>query len=83
MWEGLGGTKEKLQKMIAIADPITCAANLKDREECFRYYLKKVKVNGPTKAARIYAEPVDQYTSAPRKEEPKTLLGKFLRWLTT
>lgn len=32
LWEALGGTKEKLQKMVAIADPITRAGNLKDRE---------------------------------------------------
>lgn len=32
LWESLGGTKEKLQKLIAIADPITRAENLKDRE---------------------------------------------------
>jgi dienelactone hydrolase len=31
LWEGLGGTKEKLVEMIAPADPITCAANLKSR----------------------------------------------------
>jgi dienelactone hydrolase len=31
LWEKLGGTKEKLQKMIAPADPITCAENLKNR----------------------------------------------------
>jgi dienelactone hydrolase len=30
-WEHLGGTKEKLAELIAPADPITCAANLKDR----------------------------------------------------
>jgi hypothetical protein len=31
LWEALGGTKEKLAQLIAPADPITCAANLKDR----------------------------------------------------
>jgi dienelactone hydrolase len=31
LWEALGGTKEKLAELIAPADPITCAANLKDR----------------------------------------------------
>ncbi|HEV2949294.1 MAG TPA: prolyl oligopeptidase family serine peptidase [Gemmataceae bacterium] len=31
LWETLGGTKEKLAELIAPADPITCAANLKDR----------------------------------------------------
>ena len=32
VYEALGGTKEKLVKMIAPVDPITCAANLKDRK---------------------------------------------------
>lgn len=31
LWEAMGGTKEKLVQLIAPADPITCAANLKDR----------------------------------------------------
>jgi dienelactone hydrolase len=31
IWEALGGTKEKLAELIAPADPITCAANLKER----------------------------------------------------
>ncbi len=56
---------------------------IQEKEKRTEYYLKRVKVNAPTKAARIYAEPVDQYTSSLMKEEPKTLLGKFLRWLTT
>jgi dienelactone hydrolase len=32
VYEALGGTKEQLQKRIAQADPITCAANLKARK---------------------------------------------------
>jgi fermentation-respiration switch protein FrsA (DUF1100 family) len=31
LWEALGGTKERLVELIAPADPLTCAANLKDR----------------------------------------------------
>ncbi len=31
-WEALGGTKEKLREAIAPADPLTYAANLKDRK---------------------------------------------------
>src|SRR5262249_27558126 len=31
-WERLGGTKEQLVKIFAPLDPITCAANLKDRK---------------------------------------------------
>jgi dienelactone hydrolase len=32
LWELLGGSKEVLKKMIAPADPLTCAANLRDRQ---------------------------------------------------
>jgi dienelactone hydrolase len=32
LWELLGGSKEVLKKMIAPADPLTCAANLCDRK---------------------------------------------------
>jgi dienelactone hydrolase len=31
LFEAVGGTREKLARLIAPADPITCAANLKDR----------------------------------------------------
>jgi len=31
LWEAMGGTKKKLAELIAPADPLTCAANLKDR----------------------------------------------------
>jgi dipeptidyl aminopeptidase/acylaminoacyl peptidase len=32
IYEGLGGSKDKLAQKIACADPLTCAANLKDRQ---------------------------------------------------
>jgi dienelactone hydrolase len=32
IWETLGGTKEKLARLIAPADPLTCAANLKEHK---------------------------------------------------
>jgi dienelactone hydrolase len=32
VWECCGGTKEEVARVIAPADPITCAANLKDRK---------------------------------------------------
>src|SRR5262249_29404655 len=31
VWEALGGTKQNLAELIAPVDPLTCAANLKDR----------------------------------------------------
>jgi dienelactone hydrolase len=30
-WEAVGGTREKLAKLLAPVDPLTCAANLRDR----------------------------------------------------
>jgi len=32
IWEAMGGTKEKLYKYLAPVDPLTCAANLRDRK---------------------------------------------------
>ena len=32
VWEKLGGTKDRMTTMLAPADPLTCAANLKDRK---------------------------------------------------
>jgi dienelactone hydrolase len=32
VWEATGGTKEKLKELVAPGDPLTCAANLKDRK---------------------------------------------------
>src|SRR5207248_10939958 len=32
LWENLGGTKESVVRLFAPIDPITCAANLKDRK---------------------------------------------------
>jgi dienelactone hydrolase len=32
LWERIGGTKEKLVRLLAPVDPLTCAANLKDRK---------------------------------------------------
>jgi fermentation-respiration switch protein FrsA (DUF1100 family) len=32
IWEKLGGTKKTFQDLLAPVDPLTCAANLKDRQ---------------------------------------------------
>src|SRR5262245_22309861 len=32
LWEGLGGSKKTLQDLLAPVDPLTCAANLKERQ---------------------------------------------------
>jgi len=32
IWEALGGTRERMKELLAPYDPLTCAANLKDRQ---------------------------------------------------
>jgi dienelactone hydrolase len=32
VWEAVGGTREKLAKLLAPVDPLTCAANIRDRK---------------------------------------------------
>jgi hypothetical protein len=44
-----------------------------------QHYLKKVKVSGPTKSARLYNEPVVEL-SDDMAAPPRTWLGKFFRW---
>lgn len=47
-------------------------------------YLNKIKTHAPTKAARIYDEPVEVESSTKTTAKPpRTWLGKFLRWLNT
>jgi hypothetical protein len=54
----------------------------REKEKRTRNYLKKVKPNQPTKAARLVSEPVVQMSNVEEDEKPKTWLGKFIRWLT-
>ncbi len=56
---------------------------IKEKEKRTEYYLNRVRINAPTKAARMYAEPVEEFAATSKREEPKTLLGRFFRWLTT
>lgn len=53
------------------------------KEKRTQNYLKKVKTQQPTKAARIIKEDAEEMSAAELVEPPKTLWGKFLRWLTT
>lgn len=46
------------------------------------HYLNQVKNNKPPKAARIYEEAAPEPVKAV-EQKPKTLIGKFLRWLNT
>ncbi|HQR05457.1 MAG TPA: alpha/beta hydrolase family protein [Gemmatales bacterium] len=53
LWESTGGTKEKLEQMIAIADPITRAENLKDRE-VIMFAAKNDEIVPPTMCNRMW-----------------------------
>jgi hypothetical protein len=48
------------------------------KERKASHYQKKVKPQGPTKAARIHNEEFEQLHEV--KEEPKTFWGKFKKW---
>ena len=55
---------------------------IKEKEKRTEYYLNRVKTNVPTKAARLYSEAVDEYKDkVSKRDAPKSLLGKFFRWL--
>lgn len=52
----------------------------REKERKRMHYLSKVKIEQPTKAVRVYDEPVEKEiktVTAP----PKTLWGKFIKWL--
>ena len=53
------------------------------KEKRTQNYLKKVKAHQPTKAAKLHREEVEEMSAAELAEPPKTLWGKFVRWLTT
>jgi hypothetical protein len=63
----------------------------KKREEEYRLqkerrtqnYLKKVKAPQQTKAVRIFKEDTQQMSVSELQDPPKTLWGKFMKWLTT
>jgi hypothetical protein len=53
------------------------------KEKRTQNYLKKVKAHQPTKAAKFIKEDAEEMSAAELAEPPKTLWGKFVRWLTT
>jgi hypothetical protein len=54
----------------------------REKEKRTQYYLQKVRPSGPMRAVRLIDEPVSEMKDeAP--DEPKTLWGKFVKWLTT
>ncbi len=52
----------------------------REKEKKRMHYLSKVKTGQPTKAARVYDEPVEKETKTVAAP-PKTLWGKFIKWL--
>ncbi|MDH4090406.1 MAG: hypothetical protein OEV74_05395 [Cyclobacteriaceae bacterium] len=54
----------------------------REKERKRQNYLKKVKMSPPTKAMRIVNEPVMEMSAEELAEDPKTWLGKFMKWLT-
>lgn len=57
-------------------------AEIREREKQRKaeYYQKRLKPQPPTKAARLHREEMEEMPALPR-EKPKTLWGRFLRWL--
>lgn len=53
------------------------------KEKRTQNYLKKVKAHQPTKAAKLHREEAEEMSAAELAEPPKTLWGKFIKWLTT
>jgi len=53
------------------------------KEKRTQNYLKKVKSHQPTKAAKLHREEAEEMSAAELAEPPKTLWGKFIKWLTT
>jgi dienelactone hydrolase len=52
-WELFGGSREKLQQRIALADPLTCAANLKDRK-LIMFGAKRDEIVPPAATERLW-----------------------------
>lgn len=53
------------------------------KERRTQNYLKKVKASQPTKAARIFKEETQEMSASELQEQPKSLWGRFVKWLTT
>jgi hypothetical protein len=54
-----------------------------EKERRTRNYHKRVKMSPPTKAVRLVDEPVMQMSAKELEEEPKTWLGRLVKWFTT
>lgn len=51
----------------------------REKEKRRQHYLGKVKTSQPTKAARLYEEQAEE--TVRQEVKPKTLWGKFIKWL--
>ena len=88
---GYKKTQRSPQNPIALQREREALAAQKKREEELQLkkekrtqnYLKKVKAHQPTKAAKLHREEAEEMSAAELAEPPKTLWGKFVRWLTT
>ena len=84
-------TQRSAKNPIALQREQEALEEQKKREEEFQLkkekrtqnYLKKVKAHQPTKAAKLHREEAEEMSAAELAEPPKTLWGKFVRWLTT
>jgi hypothetical protein len=54
----------------------------REKERRTQNYYKRVKQPPPTKAAKVFDEPVETF-SEPSQPQPRTWLGRFLRWLNS
>lgn len=53
------------------------------KERRTQNYLKKVKAPQPTKAVRIFKEDTQEMSASELQEPPKSIWGKFVKWLTS
>ena len=54
-----------------------------EKERRTKNYYSRVKHSVPTKAAKIHEEPVTHIDEVDLTEKPRTLWGKFVKWLTS
>jgi hypothetical protein len=52
-----------------------------DKERRTQNYHKRVQHSPPTKAVRMFEEPLEQLNASSFTEEPTTWFGKFVKWL--
>ncbi|MEQ1586491.1 MAG: hypothetical protein ABL895_11470 [Cyclobacteriaceae bacterium] len=53
----------------------------RDKERRKEHYLKRVNVGQPTKPARIIDEPMELHITQKSDERPRSLWGRFMKWL--